>query len=323
MTAVGLAVAFAAAVANAVAIVLQASEARRAPPSRSVRFSLLFGLARRPRWLVGTALLIVAWPLQVLALTFAPITVVQPMLCSFQIVLLGLAWLTLGERVGRREVVAALAIAIGLGLVVSAAPRHAVLEPSAIRIAIPLTVVGIAAMLGYAVSRARATSGLPLVIGAGLGYAWVDFANKLLSNELSSSRWALAALCLAGVLAFGAVAFLQENSALQRRPVVTVAPVIGAIQDPLPVLMALAAGVEAWSATPLTVAALIAGLALATAGAVSLGRSRSVTRIAAGGLPARSQRHERDQRTTRAGHRPRPGGASGVPEPSGRPGAYS
>ncbi len=300
--AVGLALAFIAAVANAVAIVLQASEARSAPRSQSVRFSLLFGLARRPWWLVGTALLIIAWPLQVLALSFAPITVVQPMLCSFQIVLLLLAWLKLGERIGRADVIAALAIAFGLGLVVLAAPRHTVVQPSAIRLTIPLAVVGIAALFGFLRSRVRPAGGLPLVIGAGLGYAWVDFANKLLSNELSSQHWGLALLFIAGVLGFGAVAFLQENSALQTRPVVTVAPVIGAIQDPLPVLMALAAGVEAWSATPGTVAVLLSGLGLATAGAVALGRSQAVTRISGSGLESRGARRP-DGRRLRPRHR--------------------
>ena len=155
--AVGLALAFTAAVANAVAIVLQASEARCAP-SESVRFSLLFGLARRPRWLAGTALLIIAWPSEVSG-AVAPITVAQPMLCSFQIVLLLLAWLTLGERIGGADVIAALMIAIGLGLVVSAAPRHTVVQPSAIRLAIPLAVVGIAALLGFLTSRVRPQAG--------------------------------------------------------------------------------------------------------------------------------------------------------------------
>ncbi len=290
--AVGLTLAFTAAIANAVAIVLQASEARCAPRSQSVRFSLLFGLARRPWWLLGTALLIIAWPLQVLALSFAPITVVQPTLCSFQIVLLGLAWLKLGERIGRSDVIAALSIAVGLGLVVSAAPRHTVVQPPAGRVVIVLAVVGVAVLIGFLSSRIRPTKGLLLVIGAGLGYAWVDFANKLLSNEFASQRWGLAVLFIALVLGFGAVAFLQENSALQSRPVVTVAPVIGAIQDPLPVLMALAAGVEAWSATPGTVAVLLCGLGLATAGAVALGRSEAVTRIAGAGRDGRQGQPE-------------------------------
>jgi hypothetical protein len=39
-----------AAVANAFAIVLQASEVRLAPITRAGRFSLRVGLVRRPRW---------------------------------------------------------------------------------------------------------------------------------------------------------------------------------------------------------------------------------------------------------------------------------
>ena len=78
--AVGIAVALVAVFANAFAIVLQAAETRRAPLSDAGRPSLLVRLARRPRWLAGTALLVAAWPLQVLALALAPITVVQPLL---------------------------------------------------------------------------------------------------------------------------------------------------------------------------------------------------------------------------------------------------
>jgi len=75
--------------------------------------------------------------------------------------------------------------------------------------------------------------------------------------------------------------FLQETTALQRRPAVTVAPVIGAIQDPLPVLIALAAGAERWGSRPSQVTRLIIGLAAVTLGAVALGRSRAVDRVAA------------------------------------------
>ncbi len=156
--AVGLALAFTAAVANAVAIVLQASEARCAP--QPVSPFLAFVRARATTAVAGRHRAADhCLALQVLALSFAPITVVQPMLCSFQIVLLLLAWLTLGERIGRADVIAALMIAIGLGLVVSAAPRHTVVQPSAIRLAIPLAVVGIAALLGFLTSRVRPQAG--------------------------------------------------------------------------------------------------------------------------------------------------------------------
>jgi len=272
-------IALAAATANAFAVVLQAAEARRTPVSEAARGALLVRLAHRRRWLAGTGLLIVAWPLQILALALAPITAVQPTLATTTLVLLAIAKLRLRESIGPIEMLGALAIVAGVTAVVWAAPRHTTQDPAAARVAAPLIVVGLAAVLTYALARIRGRVQLTLVVGAGLAYAWVDFANKLLANDLSTAHWALAALWLAATMSFGALAFLEETSALQRRPAVTVAPIIGAVQDPLPVLMALAAGVEVWSAGPGRIAPLVAGLAAVTAGAAILGRSQAVSRL--------------------------------------------
>lgn len=280
MTGVGIALAFAATFANAFALVLQAAEARRVPVAGAVDVSLLRTLARRRRWLAGTALLALAWPLQVLALTFAPITAVQPILSMFSLVLLALARARLGERVGRPEALGAAAIVVGVIAVLVVAPRRAVLHPDGVRVAVPLAVVGIGALTAYAAGRTRPRGALALVIGAGLAYAWADFANKLLSNALSDGRAGAAAAWLTAILALGSLAFLEENGALQRRPAVTVAPVIGALQEPLPVLMALAAGLERWSHDPATITVLAIGLGLVALGAAILGRSRAVARVA-------------------------------------------
>ncbi len=275
----GVVVAIAASVANAFAIVLQAGEDRQSPLSQGGRASLLLGLARRPRWLAGTGLMVFAWPLQILALALAPITVVQPLLSTTQLVLLGTARAKLRERVGALEALGALAIITGVAAVVWAAPRRTVHDPAALRVAAPLLIVGIAALLAYGLGRLRPRAQLALVIGAGLAYAWVDFANKLLADDLSSGHWLYVALWLAATIAFGALAFLEETTALQRRPAVTVAPVVGAVHDPLPVLMALWAGVEVWGSAPHRIAPLIAGLVVIAAGAAILGRSKAVARI--------------------------------------------
>src|SRR5579875_1925950 len=234
----GIIVALAAAVANAFAIVLQAAESRRSPREQSARAALLIGLARRPRWLAGTGLMMLAWPLQIFAV----------------------ARIGLRERVGRSELLGASAIVVGVSVVVWAAPRHTVENPAAARIAAPLALVGMAALVAYLLGRGGRRAQLALVIGAGLAYAWVDFANKLLADELSNARWGLAAIWMAATLAFGALAFLEETSALQLRPAVTVAPVVGAVHDPLPVLMALWAGVQTWGSEPHRVAPLLLGL---------------------------------------------------------------
>mgnify|MGYP001292097216 CR=1 FL=1 len=290
-----MSVAFAAAVANAFAVVFQAAEARDSPREKGGRFSLLFLLAHRPRWLAGTALLVVAWPLQILAPGLAPITVVQPTLSASQLVLLAVARCKLGERIGRVEVLGALAIVVGVSAVVAAAPRHSVRDPAAGRVAVPLVVVGVAAIAACLLFRLRPRVRIAVVIGAGLAYAWVDFVNKLLANDISKGDWVLAVVWLVLTLAFGALAFLEETTALQVRPALPVAPVIGAVQDPLPVLMALWAGVEVWGSASHRVAPLAVGLALVTAGAALLGRSRAVARMSG------------EDEVPPHGNRPRPG----------------
>jgi drug/metabolite transporter (DMT)-like permease len=297
----GVFVAIAAAVANAFAIVLQAGEDRRAPQSQSGRASLLIGLAHRPRWLAGTALMIVAWPLQILSLALAPITVVQPLLSTTQLVLLGVARVKLRERVGTLEALGALSIVAGVAAVVWAAPRHTVRDPNALRVAAPLLVVGTAAVCAYGLGRLRPQAKLALVVGAGLAYAWVDFANKLLADDISSGHWPYAVLWLAATVAFGALAFLEETSALQRRPAVTVAPVVGAIHDPLPVLMALWAGVEVWGSAPHRIVPLLVGLAVIAAGAALLGSSPAVARVS-GDLEVAAGSRRRLATCTPGGH---------------------
>src|SRR5579864_1320623 len=284
MIAVGVVVALAAALANAFAIVLQASEDRRAPLEQGVRLSLLIGLTRRPRWLAGIGLLMLAWPLQVLALGLAPITVVQPLLAATQLVLLATARVKLGERVRRLEALGALATVAGIGLVVWAAPHHTVRHLNPGRIALPMTVVGGAALLAFVLARLRSRADLALIVGGGMAYAWVDFSNKLLAVQISRGHWGYALLWLGAILGFGALAFLEETTALQRRPAVTVAPVMGAVHDPLPVLMAVWAGIEVWGTAAHRIAPLVAGLVMLAIGAVILGRSRAVARVS-GELP--------------------------------------
>ncbi len=284
MIAVGVLIAFAAAVANAFALVFQAQEARGTSEQEAARFALLWDLARRPRWLAGTGLLVIAWPLQIVSLSFAPLTVVQPVLASFQLILVVIARFYLREHVGRTEWLGALAVTAGVTLVIVGAPHRTVTHPDAARVAVPL-----AARSGSRLWSPSPSLGdgrhagwcWPSVPGS--GYAWVDFSDKLVSNAFSDGKVLAAVVWLVAVAGFGAIAFVQENTALQRRSAVQVGPVIGAIQEPLPVLMALAGGVEAWAGGVLRLADLAAGLALAGLGAAVLAHSPAVARTSGPG----------------------------------------
>jgi drug/metabolite transporter (DMT)-like permease len=282
LTAAGIAVALAAAMTNAWAIVLQASETRRTPAAEGMRVALLRGLARRSRWRLGAGLLALAGALQVLALALAPITLVQPALSTSLLVLLALTRARLGDRVGALELTGALAIGVGLALVVVAGPHHTSTAGAGGRSVAPLATVGVAALIAFAVGRARPHVAVWLTVGAALAYSWSDFAAKLLAGRISTGHWPVAVVWLAALLAFGAVAFLEESSALQHVSPVAVSPLIDAIKVPVPVLMALWAGAERWQAGPLRLVALAAGLVAVAGGAAALGRSASVARLVSG-----------------------------------------
>src|SRR6202158_5456583 len=82
-------------------IAVQALDARDASHRHALRISLLTHLVTRARWLFGTGMTALGWPLQLLALSYVPLVVVQPALASGLIVLLLAGERLLGERPGR------------------------------------------------------------------------------------------------------------------------------------------------------------------------------------------------------------------------------
>jgi len=67
----GIGAAVGASVFYSLGIALQAMDAKEAPQEEHLRLALVWGLIRRGRWMLGTGLSILGWPLQVLALLLA------------------------------------------------------------------------------------------------------------------------------------------------------------------------------------------------------------------------------------------------------------
>src|ERR1700709_625227 len=81
-------------------VALQALEAREVGQEHALRASLIGRLVRNPRWLIATLIGLLGWPLEIVALLLAPLTVVQPCLASGVGLLLWLGGTRPGENAG-------------------------------------------------------------------------------------------------------------------------------------------------------------------------------------------------------------------------------
>jgi drug/metabolite transporter (DMT)-like permease len=274
--ALGIAAAVGASVLYNTSIALQALEAREVPGVHSLRVSLIGRLVRNRRWLGATALGLAGWPLEIVALLLAPLTVVQPCLASGLILLLWLGATRLGEAPGRREFVAVAAIVAGVGGVAWAAPERTTDHAGTLAIAVALAIVAIPIALPYLLRRRASVVGTLMVISAGCGYAWTAIASKLLTDELAAGAILVAVAWLATAAASEGLALLSEMSALQRRAATHVAPMMFAVQILVPVLLAPLIFGESWGDTPLGGVALVAFMGLAVAGTILLAGSKAV-----------------------------------------------
>ena len=277
----GFAAACGASLLYAIGLALQALEARAAPVEHALRFSLLRRLAVRKRWLAGTALGLAGWALQALALVHAPLTLVQPLLAGSLIVLLGLAARVLDEPVGRRERLAVLAIAVGAPLLAVASPARSSEHAGGPSLWIALAVLAGVALAPLALRGGARAASIVVPVGAGIAYSLDGLATKLASDDYVHRLWAGAAVWFAAMLAASALGTLSEMSALQRRPVSQVAPIVFALNTYVPVGLAPLLAHEWWPASPARDLAIVASLALIAAGALVLARSAPVARVLA------------------------------------------
>lgn len=279
MLALGIAAAVGASLLYNASIALQALEVRDEPHEHSLRVSLLGRLLRNRKWLGATALGLLGWPLEIVALLLAPLTVVQPCLASGLILLLWLGATKLGERPGAREWVAVGAIGVGVVGVALVAPERSTDHAGTATMAIALALVAIPMLAPYAL-RSRASSlSILAVVSAGCGYAWTAVASKLFTDELVAGTLLVAVAWLATAALSEVLALLSEMSALQRRGATHVAPIMFAVQVLVPVALAPLIFGESWGDTPLGGGALLALMALAVSGVVLLAGSRSVGRV--------------------------------------------
>lgn len=255
-------------------IALQALDAREAPHDEHLRLALMAGLIRRTRWLLGTGLSILGWPLQVLALLLAPLVVVQPALAAGLLVLLLIAERMLGEPAGRYEYLAMSAIVLGVvGAALTAPARHTHHGQEALTITLVLVALGVASMLPYVLRMFGRQRAVVTMVGAGVAFGWSGVATKLAADDFAVHHYVTMMAWGLSTAAASAVGVLSESSALQSRPAIQVAPVVFVTQTVIPVVLAPLLLGERLGDTPLGGVPLIASLLVLVAGAAALARS--------------------------------------------------
>jgi hypothetical protein len=272
--ALGTVVALCAATMFGLGIVIQARAARGAPAADVLRVRLLVWLLRSPRFLAGGAAILAGWGLQVVALLFAPLTVVQPALAASVVVVLVLARRLLDEPVGRREALAACAIVAGIAAIAAVAPARSSEQAGS---GVLLPSIGVMAAVGIApiVARGWRNAVRWVPVAGGVAFALSSIATKLVTDAGTGRPAAAAAWVLVTALA-SAAGGIDELSALRSRPAVAVVPVVFATETLVPVITAPALFGEHWAVSDGARAGLVVALAAVAAGVFALGRTPAV-----------------------------------------------
>jgi drug/metabolite transporter (DMT)-like permease len=284
--ALGFGLGVAAAVCYDTGYALQALEARRAPSRLALKPSLFGHLLRRRLWVGATVLSLVGWPLQILALSQAPLTLVQPTLALGLLILLVLGSRLLHERVGGREIGAVALVIAAVGLSAWASPDQSGAVPRDAGLVVALSILVAVAISPYVVAAAtnrRLFPVLLLIVGAGSADAFAAFAGKLIAEDGAAAHWLPVVLWVVAVGAVILLGFLSETTALQRAAATRVAPTVLTMQIAIPIAMAPLVGGEGWGDTPGGGAVLVASLVILVTGVAVLGSAPAVAGVIAEG----------------------------------------
>jgi drug/metabolite transporter (DMT)-like permease len=282
MLAIGVLCAVASSALFNVGIALQALEARAAPREEGLRLALLLDLLRRRRWIAGLLLGALGVPLEVLAFSWAPFVVVEPLLASGLLVLLAIGARVLGERPGASVIAGVVAIIAGTALIAWGAPPHSDRHRGAVAVVVVVAAMVALSLVPFFLRGTRLDNALVPNLGSACGFAATNVAAKLLADDLGGGHYPEAVAWLAVAAFAGVAATITGMTALQRARATTVVPISTAVQTFLPIALEPLFLTEGWRAAELEGGVLLAGIAVMAIGTVVVARTRSVSELVAG-----------------------------------------
>ncbi|MDR7299977.1 DMT family transporter [Haloactinomyces albus] len=244
---------------------VQQRATKQVPDTRTLNPRLLLELVRKPIWVASVLTVIIGLSLQVVALAFGPLMLVQPLLVTS--VLFGAlyaAWMS-GRRLDRIVMAGALTCMAGLSaFLLLARPSGAgdgVIERRTLPLAIALGVVFLLCMLA-ASSFPGEIRVIALALGTGVLYGITAALMKVVTGQIRMGgigepfqHWVLYVVCVIGPFGF----LLNQNAFQQGKLVSLVLAVITTV-DPL---VGVAIGIFWFGEHTVSTPAVLTGEALA------------------------------------------------------------
>lgn len=211
-----------AALANAVASVCQRLGVEDAPSARGPSMGLVRHMLGRSVWIVGFVIMALGYGSQAVALHLGGLNVVQPLMVSELVILVLVLWLWYSTPLRARDLVAAAATALGLGVFLAVAdPTNGSRVPDG-ALWIVVGAVVVLAVVACVALGARGPAwwrALALGAGASVGFALLSAVTKSMTDLVLEgwgalfSSWQLYALAVIGL-----ASFLIMQSAFQVGP---------------------------------------------------------------------------------------------------------
>jgi hypothetical protein len=200
-----------AAVANAVASICQRLGVEDAPEQNGPSLGLVRHMVQRKIWLIGFAIMALGYASQAVALHLGSLDVVQPIMVSELVILVVILWLWYLTPLRARDLVAAGATALGLGVFLFvASPTAGARVPSDARWleAAAATAIVVAALVALGSKGPAWRRALLLGAAASTGFALLAAITKSLTNVLVVgwgglfTSWQLYAIAVVGLGSF-------------------------------------------------------------------------------------------------------------------------
>jgi len=237
-------------------------------PLRSVA-----GLFRSKWWTIGWGVSVVAFALHVAALTLAPLSIGQAVLAGGLVFLAVLAERFFGFKLGRRQWIGIVLVAVSLSLLTvtgggGAEGANAGYSLAGMIVFEAIAVcVGLLLVVSHLIDRIPAQRGVLLGIAAGLGFGIADVAIKALSGGLDDGLVGLLSPWSAIIVPVAVFSFYASARSLQIGDGVAVIAVTSVAANLSAIIAGLAVFGDQLGDDPLVVGVRIASFALVLVGA--------------------------------------------------------